>query len=80
MEEHVGKLFATSSKKTCGFEECPNMRFITFQHNLRLWELTHQVWCSIFHLWVGYDCFKFGVQIFLVTLMLVHISSKKLCL
>ena len=26
------------------------------------------------------DCFKFGVQTLLVTLMLVHVSSKKMCL
>ena len=28
---------------------------------------------------VGDDCFKLGLQIVLVTLMLVHASSKKMC-
>ena len=34
----------------------------------------------VIHACVSYYCLKHAVQIFLVTLMLVHVSSKKMCL
>ena len=44
-----------------------------------LWELTHQFWCLVIHAWASDDRGALGVQLllFLMTLMLVHVSSKK---
>ena len=41
------------------------------------------VWCFIIHACVGYDYFKHGGRgrlLFLVTLMLVHVTTKKMWL
>ena len=46
----------------------------------KLFELVIHVWCFAIHARLDFDCEGLRVPIFIVTLMLVHVSSKKLCL
>ena len=47
-------------------------------HSYVLGDLTHQIWCFVLYTWVEYYCQSWGADI-LVTLMLVHVLSKKMC-